>query len=340
MKRTAILATWLMTIFAAYQAGRLASVDIPDPSTPIPPAGSGAVDPVEPPVRAPEGAGNGVGSVTERAAALAERGDLDSAIGLLETHLSSQSHDAEALFMLSDLRQMIGEPDRALDPLFDILRYPLTSADAEKARRRLNLLINAREQQLVNTGDIAGLIAYFQHLVDSEPGFDGHRLKLARWLARDGRLDEASRLLKEVGQVGVTDAEIAALTREVALARSTVPVERAHGALYAPALVRGTGNESERRFLIDTGATMTGLKIAILESIGAKRLEESTSVHTANGVTSMPVYRIEVLRLGPLVVEDLRVLGLQDLPRGADGLLGMDVLDRLSGQGIPAVGRP
>ena len=40
------------------------------------------------------------------------------------------------------------------------------------------------------------------------------------------------------------------------------------------------------------------------------------------------------------MVRDLPVLGFDEVPRDADGLLGMDVLDRLSG-GLPGtVGKP
>ncbi|MEJ2089493.1 MAG: retropepsin-like aspartic protease, partial [Gammaproteobacteria bacterium] len=187
---------------------------------------------------------------------------------------------------------------------------------------------------------VAGLVAYFQRLVDAEPAYDGHRLSLVRWLARDGRLDEASRLLKEVGQIGVTSAQIAAVAREIALARSGLPVERSAGALFASARLRGSGRTTERRFLIDTGATMTGIEVGVLESIGASRVAAETPVHTANGVAVLPVYRIRGLEIGPLVIEDMTVLGLTGLPRGTEGLLGMDVLDRLPGTAIPVVGRP
>jgi hypothetical protein len=46
------------------------------------------------------------------------------------------------------------------------------------------------------------------------------------------------------------------------------------------------------------------------------------------------------LRLGAIELENLAVLGFRDLPRRADGLLGMDVLGRLSGSLPGAVGRP
>ncbi len=85
---------------------------------------------------------------------------------------------------------------------------------------------------------------------------------------------------------------------------------------------------------------MTGLAESRLESLGARRIEEGIRVQTASGVVELPVYRLEALSLGTLVLHDVAVLGFTDLPRGADGLLGMDVLTRLSGGVSGAVGRP
>jgi len=281
-----------------------------------------------------------VPDAVSRAQALIRDGRVREALALIEAHLVESANDAEALFLLSDLRQMTGDVDAALDPLLDILRFPPTPEDGDRARQRLQLLINAREQQLIHAGDLAALVAYFERLVQAEPAWDGHRLKLARWLARSGQLDEASRLLREVGTTGVTEEEIEALATEIELASTALPLEREGGALYARASVSGPRRSASYRLLVDTGATMTGLSEQRLVAMGAERIRERASVHTAGGVVELPVYRITRLALGPLVVQDLPVLGFEELPGDADGLLGTDVLQRLSG-GLPgAVGRP
>lgn len=255
-------------------------------------------------------------------------------------HSQGTEYYSRALFLLSDLKQMTGEVEEALQPLLAILRYPPSVETATRARRRLDLLINAREQQLINAGDLVGLIDYFEALIVAEPGYDGHRLKLARWLLRSGSAETAAALLRETGLNGISQAEIDALVGEIELARTSLPVEREGGALYTSATVATARTEGEFRFLIDTGATMTGLAENLLQSLGARRVEEGIRVQTANGVVLLPVYRVERLALGALVLNDLAVLGFTDLPSGADGLLGMDVLHRLSG-GVPGtVGSP
>jgi predicted aspartyl protease len=259
---------------------------------------------------------------------------------LQDTHAEPSERHSRALFLLSDLRQMTGEVELALVPLFEILRYPPSQDTAERARRRLNLLINAREQQLINAEDLVGLVSYFEYLVSEDPGFDGHRLKLARWLLKSGELDAAARVARETGLVGVKPAEIEALISEIEVARTALPVERQAGAMYTSATARGASQGGEFRFLIDTGATMTGLAESRLRALGASLIEQGIRVQTANGVVELPVYRLEELRVGALVLTDLAVLGFTDLPRGADGILGMDVLSRLGGSLAGAVGRP
>jgi hypothetical protein len=349
VKRTAIIAVWLASLAAAYLAG-LAGAGRPESgqgsATPSA-AGTALPAPVRSPIRTAPAAQDtgGTADPLTRADALVAEGRPYEALDVLDeffqsTHPEATERFSRALFLLSDLRQMTGEVERALSPLFDILRYPATPAIAERARRRLNLLINAREQQLINAGDLVGLVAYFQLLVREEPSFDGHRLKLARWLLRSGDVSAAARLAREIGLVGVTEAEIESLESEIRLAGTALPVEREGGAMYASAVAAGQQRQAEFRFLIDTGATMTGLAESRLKTLGAVLIDEGIRVQTANGVVELPVYRLRELRIGGLLLEDLVVLGFADLPRRADGLLGMDVLGKLSSSMPGAVGRP
>ena len=92
--------------------------------------------------------------------------------------------------------------------------------------------------------------------------------------------------------------------------------------------------------LVDTGANMTGLSKSSLLALGAEPVAEAVSVRTAGGEVALPVFRLRELRLGALVVRDLSVLGFDSLPAEAEGLVGTDVLQQLSG-GLPgAVGIP
>jgi clan AA aspartic protease (TIGR02281 family) len=155
-----------------------------------------------------------------------------------------------------------------------------------------------------------------------EPAYDKHRLGLARWLVRAGRYDEAADQLKVVGNVGVGDDDVAAVRGELVLAQSELPVTRQGHMLYAELYISGT----LVRMLVDTGASRTGLRTAVLRRVGSTDLGRTVQVRTAGGVVSAGLHRVQNLALGEMRLEQLEVLALDTLPGGVDGLLGMDVL--------------
>jgi len=333
VNRTAIIALWLASLIGAFLLGRqlAPALDVAvETAAPVRPQPRLAPSRLERPVPADAESQPLVEDRLAVARQAAARGEIQLAIDLVEAHLADAAQDAQALFLLSDLMQQTGALDAALKPLVDVLAYPPDAEAAARARQRLTLVINAREQQLINAGDLAGLVGYFERLVALEPGWDAHRLKLARWTLRRGELDEAARLLKEVGHAGVSDAELEALEQELTLASTALPIEHEGTAMYLAGQASGARRAVELRFLIDTGATMTALSEAELVRLGATALAQTATVRTANGVTQLPLYRLRRLALGPLVVDDLTVLGLAQPPAAADGLLGMDVLGRMA----------
>jgi len=261
---------------------------------------------------------------------LAAQGRVHDALALVDAYLALD-HASAALFVRSDLLMMNGQQATALEPLLKILDYPDSPAVAERARTRLNLIINAYEQQLINSGDVAGLVDFFAKLAAREPAYDRHRLKLALWLLRAGDLEAAQSLSRQLGRVGVTELEVEALNREIALAASPVPFERVGPGYFAEVRVHGGRFRSPRslRLLVDTGATTTGLSADLLHQLGATELERKVRVNTAGGITEMATYRVSGLQIGETHVGELTVLALPAAPHGADGLLGMDVLDQL-----------
>lgn len=263
-------------------------------------------------------------------AQLISAGRQSEAIKMLIAYTHDEPGDVQAQFMLSDSWQMYAEWQRALEPLFSVLRVPPTPADGVAARRRAQLLINAREQQLLNTGDIAGLVSFFQWLTQAEPDYDGHRLSLVRWLLRSDDVAAAERLFKETGNVGITDAARRSVAEEIAVRRSSIPVEREGSALYTSVRLAGRAGQprSSLRLLIDTGASMTSLSVQVLEKLNAQRLGHRLEVRTANSSLEAEVYRVFDLQVGDVNIGDIDVLALPELPAGVNGLLGMDVLNR------------
>jgi len=136
-------------------------------------------------------------------------------------------------------------------------------------------------------------------------------------------------VFREVGYVGVTEADRAALAREFRVAEAPLPFERVGSGYYADATVGVRRGERPLRLLVDTGATVTGIAADVLDRLGAERLDRGARVGTASGTVLMPTYRLRSLKIGDLEVGEMVVLGLPTAPADADGLLGMDVLDQL-----------
>lgn len=255
----------------------------------------------------------------------ARGGEVGGALALLDAYLERNPHDPDAHMLASDLRQMQGRSEAALTPLLDLLGFADDPAVVSRARDKLALLVNAREAHLANTGDISSLIRLFEMLARRDPAFDGHRLRLARWQLRAGRVSEAEDTLAETGTAGVDPQDREDLAAEIRLARASLPLERRDGALHVHARMAG----QPLTMLVDTGATTTALSRSGAARLGAKPTGRRVRVRTANGVVESEEHRIANVEIGPLRLESLNVLVLEGpLPQDVDGLLGMDVLSR------------
>jgi clan AA aspartic protease (TIGR02281 family) len=274
--------------------------------------------------------------IRERAGA----GDVATARMLLESYVARNPHDPEAYLLDADLQQLQGRGLQALSPLLALLEFADDPEVVTRAREQLALLVEAREAQLASTGDVAGLVRLFEDLSRRDPGFDGHRLRLAHWLLRAGRLADAERILAETGTMGVDPVARDELAAGIELARAGLPFERRHGALHVS--VRFAGKPLT--LLVDTGATTTAISRAGAIELGARPTGERVRVRTAGGIVESEVHRVSDFEVGALHLEDLSVLVLEGpLPHGVDGLLGMDVLGRfpgVAGTGLPVPAGP
>lgn len=257
---------------------------------------------------------------------LAAAGEQRRALDMLRNYVDFNPQDNAALFLLADLYQMNGEVDLALEPLFKILDFPRTERIRRQARKRLELLVNATVQRLINSDDIISLVGFYEQMSAREPSYDGHRLEWARWLAHSGDSQAANRVLREVGSVGVTTDEIRALERELELADSGLELIRHGNALHVEINVSG----QRLVMLVDTGATMTGIRRGRLATLGARSLGRTLRVLTAAGPLDVDVYRVREFVVGSIEHASLDVLALDNLPQNVDGLLGMDVIKDLS----------
>ena len=275
--------------------------------------------------------------------AMARDGAGRRAAQQLDAYLARNPHDGRAHLLDSDLRQMRGNTDGALMPLFEVLAFADAPALINQARERLELLVNVRESQLAARGDVAGLIRFLEGVSFGDPRFDGHRLRLARWQLRAGLLDGAERTLAETGSVGIEPEARDELAAAVALAREGLPFEREAGAdgNTSALHVRAQTRAGPLRLLVDTGASNTVISRQRAEALGSRGTGQWVQVRTAGGPVTAEVHRLQQVEIGALRLAALEVLVLDEtLPGDVDGLLGMDVLGRLPNAGGAAPGAP
>ncbi|MBV1916662.1 MAG: TIGR02281 family clan AA aspartic protease, partial [Sphingomonadaceae bacterium] len=90
-------------------------------------------------------------------------------------------------------------------------------------------------------------------------------------------------------------------------------------------------NGKPRRFLVDTGATLTAISetTAIAASVPQKSLGQTILMRTANGEIRAELATIGELRFGNIVARDLDAVVAPGL--GETNVIGMNLLSRLSG---------
>ena len=260
---------------------------------------------------------------------LVRTGKSAQAISLARDTLFDTPHDMTVRFILAAQLAAAGRFDEAISEYLAIRAATLDTGEFGRARRLIDAIVEQRNAHFLAQAATDEAIRFFENLVVKEPSYDRHRLFLARWLLRAQRLDAAQRLAKEIGLVGVSSDELASLHAELTRRSASIDIERSDDALFTQGLVSTIHATRELRFLVDTGATISGLAMHRLRELGARRLQQQATVHTAGGVVSMPIYILDSLEVGSLQTNELRVLGLDTLPPGVDGLLGLDILDQL-----------
>ena len=268
----------------------------------------------------------------------ARSGDQSRALDLLLSYVGRNPHDLEARLLHSDVLQMQGRLLDAIDPLLAALQFADEAVSIQRIRDALRLLVNVHESKLAAQQNLPGLIRFFERLSREDPGFDGHRLQLARWLLQAGRFDEAEGVVQVMGLVGVTPEARSDFEAELDLARSGLPVQWEDRAMHVEVSAAGR----PLRLLVDTGASTSAISRSAASALGSVSMEQSVQVRTAAGTISAEVYRVRDVQVGQLRLPYLDVLVLEQAPPGADGLLGMDVLARFPGlSGSPGrLGRP
>lgn len=246
---------------------------------------------------------------------------------VLRAYLDVMPDHIDAMFLLSDLQQISGMREGALETLFELLAQPVSAEVFSKAKLSAEQIINVIDNELRTRGALADRAAFWQHVSARLPSSDLFRYQWARALAQYKQHDEALRILAQTGTTDVSQESLDDLAEQILLAQTTVQFQRDGDRLLS---VVQTPNGLSITLLVDTGANVTSLTKSALRSLAAKRQPEQARVRTAGGVVTTGIYTVPEMLVEGRVFNNLRVIELPvDLP-GIDGLLGTDLINQLS----------
>jgi predicted aspartyl protease len=246
---------------------------------------------------------------------------------VLRAYLDQQGDDIQALFLLSDLQQVSGLREGALETLFGLLAQPLEPVEYARAKRVAEQIINVIDNELRTRGALAERAAFWQHVSLRVPASDLFRYQWARALAQYQQHDEALRILAQTGTSDVSQDELDTLEEQIMLAQTSITFRKDGDRLLS---IASAPTGLAVTLLVDTGANITSLTKAALRSLAARRLPEEATVRTAGGVVTTGIYTVPEIVVEGRVFTDLRVLELPINLPGIDGLLGTDLLNQLA----------
>jgi aspartyl protease family protein len=162
---------------------------------------------------------------------------------------------------------------------------------------------------------------------------------IKRATPRLGGLIQGSGNLALVAALLLTIVQVARLTtgHDLALPQIGLPEQRVTGGETRIEMsndghfwLRASVNGQPRRFLVDTGATLTALSESTAEAaqVPVQSLRESVLMRTANGTVRAKLARIDELRFGNIVARDLDAVVAPNM--GEANVIGMNLLSRLA----------
>jgi aspartyl protease family protein len=162
---------------------------------------------------------------------------------------------------------------------------------------------------------------------------------IKRATPRLGGLIQGLGNLSLVAALLLTIVQVARLTSgsDLALPQIGLPAQSVSGGETRIAMsqdghfwLEATVNGQPRRFLVDTGATLTALSETTAEAarVAAQPLHKSVLMRTANGTVQAELVRIDELRFGNVVARDLDAVVAPGL--GETNVIGMNLLSRLA----------
>jgi clan AA aspartic protease (TIGR02281 family) len=256
---------------------------------------------------------------------------IETRVARLVNQDSVSAVDFELIKAFIERKRQQGEFQEALIFLYD-LRLLLDSEAEAPYQTLIYSYVQGVEEELEKEQRLDALVAMFRLLTSLQAEHIPYYLSLSHWLLASQELDAAELALSSARHDFRYASEVQALEEAIARFgeqgnRYIVPLKSAGEHYLADLGLEGGGRLS---LMLDTGASLTVVKSALIEEYFPELIEEAQplTLNTANGAVQGAKVSLPKVWLGDLLLKDMEV-GIIPLPGfGYDGLLGMDVLKR------------
>lgn len=263
----------------------------------------------------------------------------DAITAVLEQFIQYYYQDTELLNILAAAYETSGQTDKAIETLLATRPYVDDKESIQSLESKIHNLAKSLFERHQKNQTLVHLVSLLQKLAYLEPDYSFYRFALASAYIAVGDIDNAIREL-EILQLDPEYGKQASRLL-VTLLPPPLPVEDEPDSRVTSIPLTGSGghyivnsvagDQYAVNLLIDTGSTFTTLPSRVLKEL--RRNNKATRIahaelNTANGSRMTPIYRLKEFQVGDYMFEDLDVAELELNTPGAEGLLGMNVLEK------------
>jgi clan AA aspartic protease (TIGR02281 family) len=266
-----------------------------------------------------------------------QQGDYSAFMDLIDYSLARDYDDIDLLLLLAEYHRLQAYYDEAIRSYQMVFAYAYKASDKAKAMVQLQKMISSTDSLLSKDAywlELLGIYQLLDSLSLSNAAYKLRQVELYHLLGEDG---QAKQLLTALADDPVAGARAQQLLATMHDAGQTATQTHAEGIALQR---RGNhylvevsfGRRADAVLMIDTGASVTTLSRrhfdSLSQSVHFEKIAERL-FNTANGVARGNVYRVDQMRLGDNILENVQVAVLDYQSADAvAGLLGMNVLKK------------
>ncbi|WP_317932475.1 retroviral-like aspartic protease family protein [Halioxenophilus sp. WMMB6] len=254
--------------------------------------------------------------------------DYDFVDRALSALLDAYPYNEDFLLTEAQLLQRRGARRDAANAYYELAAQTQGSS-ADELITTARYLALQQLQQWQEGSQYPEALAFLDELLWREPSYAPYQIAMINALIGQGDFDQAELRLAELEGDPTLSHEASSLRQALSRARSPARTQlllEADGNHLRVPVTFADG--SRRLLLLDTGATLSVLSHSQLASLDDKTFLRQATLNTAAGPTQADIYRLTSVQLGPYQLAEVEFAVLPDEQLPADGLLGMNVLNR------------